>query len=327
MATFAPPLPDLSSLPGASVTQLPAAPEDKVEVVIEFLRRQRTPVFMVVDAARSPKVLRAVQKTRWKFECLYQGRAADEMADVAPYLVEVAVGSAALPNFIHQGWGQGWGIFFTSTADADTLRSHFRRFILVELPDETTGYFRFYDPAVLAALIPCFTETEKCRFLSPLHSVLLESEDGTALIAWRDTVREIPSALVGLFKLRAEHVAALDALAQRAFVARACRMLQSAMPHKIPNLHGRPLASYVTALVRQAEAFSIRTASGLMRFIGLSTALGPTLFKRPTFAAIMSRPDLTPDAKLKRVTQVLFAGIAKFERSSAEGSVRKRGMK
>ena len=73
------------------------------------------------------------------------------MRAASPFLVRLREGSPFLTRWRMEGLGQHWGIFFRSDGDQEALRKHFRKKLLVFLPDGRRVLFRFYDPRVAAA--------------------------------------------------------------------------------------------------------------------------------------------------------------------------------
>jgi hypothetical protein len=148
------------------------------------------PAFVLLDAARDERIYPAVFRSDCEWTSLYRGDAASTMAEVAPYLVELDRESLFTDWLFAEGWGNAWGIFLQSQATLEVVRNHLRRFVLVQLPDERTVYFRFYDPRVLRAYLPTCTAAELDAFLGPVDAYLLEDEEGAPLRFARDGAPE-----------------------------------------------------------------------------------------------------------------------------------------
>src|ERR1700758_3214926 len=89
----------------------------------------------ILDAARDPKVLETLRKSDQRYQSLYEGAKGEELAEFAPYLVELPSDSALIESLVRDGWGKSWGIFLTAASDYRETRRHFRRFLLVKAPD------------------------------------------------------------------------------------------------------------------------------------------------------------------------------------------------
>jgi len=56
------------------------------------------------------------------------------------------------------------------------LRDHFREFHTVELPDQRTVLFRYYDPRVLRSFLPACNAAELAVFFGPIQSFIVEGD-------------------------------------------------------------------------------------------------------------------------------------------------------
>ena len=133
-------------------------------------------VFAVLDGASAPKLVQTLHEHNPENCCLYPGELKPDMAAVAPYLVRLEPGKEFTELILREGWGVHWGIFVVSSSDLRTLRDHFREFHKVELPDQRTVIFRYYDPRVLRIFLPVCNETELTLFFGPVTSFILEGE-------------------------------------------------------------------------------------------------------------------------------------------------------
>ena len=134
------------------------------------------PVFAVLDGASVPKLLKSLLEYKPEYCCLYPGELKPDMAAVAPYLVRLEAGKEFTDLVLKEGWGAHWGMFIVSTSDMRTLRDHFREFHKVELPDQRTVIFRYYDPRVLRIFLPVCNEAELGQFFGPVRSFIVEGE-------------------------------------------------------------------------------------------------------------------------------------------------------
>jgi hypothetical protein len=57
-----------------------------------------------------------------------------------------------------------------------TLRDHFRAFHTVELPDQRTVLFRYYDPRILRNFLPVCNAAELAAFFGPVQRFVVEGE-------------------------------------------------------------------------------------------------------------------------------------------------------
>lgn len=145
-------------------------------------------LYAILDAARDEQIYRGLRRmaSREHIFGLYQGRAAVELAAVAPYLVCLGSTDRVFDWLWEQGWGESWGIFFWSLAGPETLRAHFRRLTMVQSPEGSRMLFRFYDPRVLRTFLPSCDAVQCRELFGPVNWFACESESGDAIRLMRE---------------------------------------------------------------------------------------------------------------------------------------------
>ena len=151
------------------------------EILAPFPEIEGTAAFALLDAARDERIYPAVMRADAPWSCLYRGDAAATMAEVAPYLVQLDRNSRFPHWVLAQGGGNSWGVFLNTVVTLETLRAHFRRLILVQLPDGRAVYFRFYDPRVLRVYLPTCTPDEAASIFGPVDRFVMENERSDAI--------------------------------------------------------------------------------------------------------------------------------------------------
>ena len=174
--------------PESTFILLPPAPAPGLsplqQEALNFLAR-RQPLFALLDAAQDRRVLALLREQIHQFECLYEGKSAEDLANFAPYLTELAPGSKLLPELVRYGWANNWGVYVTSARPFAEVRKHFRRFLMVDTEDGKVLYFRFYDPRVLRAFLPRFTPEQTSDFFGPVEEYLAPGEDPQVALHFR----------------------------------------------------------------------------------------------------------------------------------------------
>jgi Domain of unknown function (DUF4123)/Inner membrane component of T3SS, cytoplasmic domain len=161
--------------PDAVVTATPVK-----ESVLARLRAEadKGSLFAVLDAARDPRVQVILREAVDEYGSLYEGMAAETMAEVAPYLVKLGKGSRLLPQLVHEGWGRAWGVFLVCQAPHREVRAQLRRHLMVKGDDDEVLYFRFYDPRVLTVFAPTSTARQREELFGPIDRFVCEGSDG-----------------------------------------------------------------------------------------------------------------------------------------------------
>jgi hypothetical protein len=136
-------------------------------------------LFAVLDAARSERVRFLLAEAVDEYRSLYDGIEAYTMAEVAPYVVRLQKDSHLLGRLVEEGWGQSWGVYFTSSAAFRDVRAHLQQLLFVKTKeDDRLLQFRFYDPRVLRIFLPTCTVRQKSEIHKQVDRFLCEDELG-----------------------------------------------------------------------------------------------------------------------------------------------------
>ncbi len=150
---------------------------------LELLLDQPLPLYAVLDAARTPRILEVLQESQLEWSSLYEGAKGEELDIVAPYLIgHFLPQSTLLRLLVEEGWGQSWGIFLTSEEDFPRVRRHLRKFLMVKDGEGRELYFRFYDPRVLRVFIPSCSPEQIREVFGPVDCFQMEAEDPKHLV-------------------------------------------------------------------------------------------------------------------------------------------------
>ena len=173
--------------------------EEIVEAVGEELFFDReVNVYAILDGAAIPNLLDKLYDLSPVFCCLFRGELAPDMAEVAPYLVQIEEGAEFTDWLIGQGWGNHWGVYVLSDTDFRAMRRHFRTFLIVYDDTGRPLRFRYYDPRVLRLYLPTCNAKELRTVFGPVASFLLESEEANQAMQFRvagETLKEEKFAL------------------------------------------------------------------------------------------------------------------------------------
>jgi hypothetical protein len=149
------------------------------EQALATLEALDRPLFAVLDAARTDRILEVVRESVEDYRSLYEGTKGEALAEVAPYLVALPRGSRLLRRLVVEGWEKRWGIYLTCERPFKEVRTHLRRFLMVvNDEDEKRMYFRYYDPVSLRVFLPSCGVRQAAEFFGPIRSFLTESQSG-----------------------------------------------------------------------------------------------------------------------------------------------------
>lgn len=111
--------------------------------------------FLIVDAVLRRNIIGVfdLDLVDVPIACLYDGNAAQDYAETAPYVVDLTLNGAAPTSFHRElfatQWQAGTGILLRSTANMPTLRRHLRRFTMTENAAGRRMFFRFWEPNMM----------------------------------------------------------------------------------------------------------------------------------------------------------------------------------
>src|SRR5215467_2929919 len=139
-------------------------------------------VFAALDGASVPELLSKLYGLLPEFECILRVDLEPDMAEVAPYLVQLYPNSEFTKWVVTHGWGQHWGIFVVSGADFRALRNHFRSLLTVYDVTGKPMLFRYYDPRVMRSYLPTCDAAELATVFGPAANYIMEDSDPWSLL-------------------------------------------------------------------------------------------------------------------------------------------------
>lgn len=139
--------------------------------------------YLLLDAARMKDRFSTARESGTHFDCLYEDKTRDDLAEVAPYLFTMdATAENLFAWVIENGMGDSWGTFVVSDAGFIPLINHFRKFLVTKTPRGKERYFRFYDPRVLKKILPGYDREQLINFFGPVEKLMVEGDTKDAII-------------------------------------------------------------------------------------------------------------------------------------------------
>lgn len=154
------------------------------EKLNEHLFSKTTRIYAVLDGASVPDLPTKLYEMKPPYHCLFTGDLEPDMAEVAPYLIQLHPKTPFAEWVVEEFWGKHWGIFIHSRKTLKDMRKHLRS--LVTVYDETGNpmTFRFYDPRVLHRFLPTCKPAELKVFFGDIEMFFAESEDDRKLFGF-----------------------------------------------------------------------------------------------------------------------------------------------
>ncbi len=132
--------------------------------------------YILLDAARMGSEIETAKKLNQDFASLFLGKSEESLEMVAPYLFTFNLKSEFASWFFSFGWGNSWGIIFTSAEDINPLIYHFQQLLFIKTRDNGNYYFRFYDPRVLRKILPSYGGKQLSEFFGAITRFICEDE-------------------------------------------------------------------------------------------------------------------------------------------------------
>ncbi|MGC2236675.1 MAG: DUF4123 domain-containing protein [Pyrinomonadaceae bacterium] len=155
------------------------------EELEKILFNDRTRVFAVLDGASVPDLPMRLYEMRPPHYCLLRGELAPDMAEVAPYVINLIPDTPFADWVLSESFGKHWGIFAHCRHSIKEMRRHCRALVTVYNEDGNPMLFRFYDPRVLRKFLPTCNAGELKTFFGKVETFFAETEDGQNLSAFQ----------------------------------------------------------------------------------------------------------------------------------------------
>ncbi|WP_182912938.1 DUF4123 domain-containing protein [Paracoccus onubensis] len=130
--------------------------------------------YALLDAAQSPDIPICLEGFSNPARCLFDGDAYDNLAEVAPWLVELTRYSDVWDWFVEEGYGKDWGILIHSRLPLPRLKTQLKRFLRVEDEDSDVYFFKYYRPEIFNKYVPRFDSIQRSTFWREIEAIYSE---------------------------------------------------------------------------------------------------------------------------------------------------------
>lgn len=166
------------------------------------------PLYAIIDAGQDETIVELLhqhQKQQMPIQSLFSGKKGQEMASVAPYLVQINTpDNALLKIMLEQGWGKHWAVYFSYSGDFNAARNQLRQCIRVKGSNNEHLTFRFYDPRVFRQYIPTFDMSQLIAFYGAIESYWVEDKNATGLLRYQLRELQLDVQPIDIYQIEAE---------------------------------------------------------------------------------------------------------------------------
>lgn len=199
-------------------------------------------LFLLLDEARVHGARGFLRHAACPFVSLYRGKPAVDLAHVAPYLAQMPLSGLLVPWLVVDAAVAASALIVVADADLETLRTHFRRWLMVLDSKSGENFFRFYDPRVIQPFLEASTPAEAARFFGPVRTFLACARTPPVreprFRVWlrpEGTIADEPPNAFDKFVLRVAHEERFAEHALERYIGRLRLYLKSQHPEHLQN--------------------------------------------------------------------------------------------
>lgn len=246
-------------------------------------------------------------ETRDTDPLFYDVIAWDQVTYEPPVLVKLNEGG--LDWLLHALSTERWGVFLVSKQPLESLATHFQKFVIAKGPDQNPYFLRFHDASVLEVLLNTWTAKERQVFFGPVDAFGLPSLDTMDVHIVQNpdgrSVRKMPDPEDCLLTLAPEQLAACAEAIDRDLVKVIYWHLRNYHAKSVQHIEKPTLENRIVFGIQRARKYSLNTISDLAGYTALMFELAPNFDEHPSFRRVLQDPVLPPEAKMKRLSQVI----------------------
>jgi hypothetical protein len=156
----------------------------------EFARDPDQPpplrAYALIDASHRADIAICLEAFNSPARCLFDGEVGEDLAEVAPWLVELTRFDDAWDWFVENGYGKNWGILMHSRLELPRLKTQLKRFLKITDEKGESFFFKYYRPKHLNAYLPVFDDVQMTSFMKGIETIFAESDkDANKLLQYR----------------------------------------------------------------------------------------------------------------------------------------------
>ena len=248
--------------------------------------------YAVLDAAKVVNFVEMLEASGLEHRCLFKGEAAEEMRDVAPYVVRLEEDVDFTRNlFSHDPeqevpwfmWEREPGIYLRSRGTLDEMWKHFRKFTKVQDEDGKWYYFRFWEGESFAAClsyIAAKSEHINTWFNTQngkIHSILAQQQtlSGCSWLHMQPLDQQITYATASTVILSKGDIKTLSHTRFKRDVQNVIAGLAKAFPERVAARTQPENQVLIEQIITQMRRFNIRQKNNLFIIAAWEIHFGP----------------------------------------------------
>jgi hypothetical protein len=199
-------------------------------------------------------------------EGIYHYTAYKDWHEVMPYLIELSVNSPFLA-WVNNTSSTDWGWLAVSEQPHQRILDHLRGLTQINLPDEKTVFFRYWDGQFLPLILAASTEPQQNQLMGVFSSLWV-----------RQQVIELPALaapiLTGIVTLEEAQLAKLQQQNQTEQVSQLQRYFSDKYPKRARLLGDRQVERFITLIAEKCQTHRLERVNDRCQFLDLACSLG-----------------------------------------------------
>lgn len=296
--------PDIETLPEPAFNTVPLEQNLFTAVYLEAAMQQGR-LFALLDAVEHefdvPGIAaQAAQEHPDNGCCLYTGKAQEEFGHFTPHIVRVTPTTRELIR--QKCWqDEGWGYFFTSDAKLQTIRRHFKRWLLVDKVGDGIAMFRLQDWRMQYAYYLASTPNHLNAMFGPVDEFIFASAYGPNIACYRDHSLPHRQPIGQPHKLDTKHEQNFLYLKQAEFLRRVKNFITEQIPDAMNSIPDYMVYAMLWSGLHKANHYDISGELDVAQFIMLNFLLGADFELDYPEANAILRKNISED---KRINQL-----------------------
>jgi hypothetical protein len=272
-------------------------------------------LYAILDSYDAPAVTGKIQDLgNEKAVCLFISQADNHYWHCPPHLV--LVDELTLDWILETLADLPWGTFVFSKSGLETLRTHLRRFLILQLVDGERWFFRFYDPRLLKGYLENCHAVEVELFFGPVRAFGVIEPGGEKVTLFHIESKRLsaPDSHRFLDSQRLVAQPPTENSAETEFEQTMARFVRNAFPARCQALGEAGVRDTIRHGYRRAATYHFTRETDRSHFVELLFLLGQNFDQNPSLdwvQAILHDPAISdPSVRMARLWEAASEVLA-----------------